>query len=71
MARVERTIGEQKRVGQPSNQTRIDLLERTVARLVAIVVAAGDIQGDDRLLQDATNVKTKLDQLDTDEPVTR
>jgi len=66
--RIERSEGENRRVGIPTNATRLDILERVVEKLIAISVTAGDLSGTDRTVLDSTDMKALLDQKDTDFP---
>lgn len=67
MARIERTRHEQQRIGYPSDQQRIDVLERLVVKLLAL----STIPGTDPDRQELGQIKDKLDQLDIDFPTTR
>ena len=67
MARIERSEMEKRRIGQPSDASRIDVLERLVIKLAAL---AG-VSGSDADLVELGGIKDKLDQLDTDFPDSR
>ncbi len=67
MARVERSRKEQQRIGQPSDQKRIDVLERVIAKLLA----QSSIPGNDPDRIELGEIKDKLDQLDIDFPTSR
>jgi hypothetical protein len=67
MARIERSRNEQRRIGQPSDQRRIDTLERVIAKLLA----QSAIPGSDPDRIELGAIKDKLDQLDRDFPESR
>lgn len=67
MARVERSNQEKIRVGQPKDATRIDVLERVIAKLIA----QSSIPAQDPDRQELNTIKDKLDQLDIDHPESR
>lgn len=68
MARVERSLDERRRIGVPSDQKRIDALERVIAKLIAFSISRGELQGNDTAVKALNEIKEKLDQLDIDHP---
>lgn len=68
MSRPERSVQERRRIGQPTNQKRIDVLERVIAKLMAFSTVNGDMPGNDPDRADLSDIKDKLDQLDIDFP---
>ena len=68
MSRVERSLEEKKRIGMASDQRRIDVLERLLAKLIAFSVVNGDMKGNDLDKKDLSEARELLDQLDIDHP---
>lgn len=64
MARIERSLDEKRRIGVPSDQSRIDVLERVVAKLLVL----SNIPANDPARKELDDIKDKLDQLDIDHP---
>ncbi len=73
MPRVERSLDEKRRIGMPSDQSRIDNLERLMSKIMAfsVVNEAPTAWAGDQDKQRFGETKDKLDQLDIDHPDAR
>jgi len=67
MPRIERSNDEKRRIGMPTDQRRIDVLERVIAKLLA----QSTIPGSDADRIKFGEIKDQLDKLDTDFPESR
>ncbi len=70
MPRIERSEDERRRIGVPSDQKRIDVLERLVNKLMALSIT-NELPAEwanDPDIREFGEIKDKLDQLDNDHP---